>query len=71
VLTRVQTISRHVDAHPTAADQSASPSWIKGITGIGTLGLVLCKFKFLLGFMLTKGKLLLLGLTKAGTLWWY
>ncbi len=69
VLTRVQSISRHVDAHPTAEGQSESRSWIKGFTGIGTLGLVLWKFKFLLGFMLTKGKLLLLGLTKAGTLW--
>jgi len=33
-----------------------------------TIGLLLWKLKFALGFMLTKGKLLLLGLTKASTL---
>lgn len=36
--------------------------------GAGGLGLLLWKFKFVLGFVATKGKLLLLGLTKSSTL---
>ena len=39
----------------------------KGATAAGALGLVLAKFKFAIIFLLTKAKLLLLGLTKAGT----
>ena len=69
VMAKVQSVSRQVDAHHGAADRSASRSWLKGTTGMGTLGLIAWKFKFILGFLLTKGKLLLLGLTKAGTLW--
>lgn len=69
VMSRIQAISRHVDAHPASSQPSASRSWIKGTAGIGSLGLLLWKFKFILGFVITKGKLLLLGLTKAGTLW--
>lgn len=36
--------------------------------GLGTVGLILWKLKFAVIFLLTKGKLLLLGLTKASTL---
>ena len=36
--------------------------------GLAGAGLLLWKFKFVIGFLLTKGKLLVLGLTKASTL---
>src|SRR5207244_1595879 len=39
----------------------------KGAAGVGALGALLFKFKFALMFVLTKAKLLLFGLTKAGT----
>jgi Zn-dependent protease len=39
-----------------------------GAAGVGTLALLVWKFKFLAVMVLTKGKLLLLGLTKASTL---
>ena len=39
-----------------------------GAAGLGTIGLMLWKFKFLGVLIATKGKLLLLGLTKASTL---
>lgn len=56
-----------------AADQAethAAPSsgLKKGMTGAGALILLLWKFKFVLTFIVTKGKILLLGLTKAKTL---
>lgn len=38
-----------------------------GLAGIGALGLLIWKFKFLALFLLTKAKFLLLGLTKAST----
>ena len=40
----------------------------KAAAGLGALGLLLWKFKLVLLFVLTKGKLLLLGLTKASTI---
>ena len=39
-----------------------------GTAGLGTIGLLLWKFKFLAVVIATKGKLLLLGLTKGSTL---
>lgn len=42
----------------------AAPKWL---ASLGALGLLLWKLEFALGFVLTKGKLLLLGLTKAST----
>ena len=39
----------------------------KWLGGLGTLGLVLWKFKFIVLVLATKGKLLILGLTKAST----
>jgi len=51
--------------------ENASSSWhsraLKG-GGVGTLGLLGWKFKFLIAYIVTKGKLLVLGLTKASTL---
>jgi Zn-dependent protease len=57
---------------PTAAlgnGQSASSGWSKGAaSGVaGTLALAAWKFKFVAFMVLSKGKLLLLGLTKAST----
>lgn len=41
--------------------------WPKAASGLGVVGLLLWKLKFVLVFLLTKAKLLLLGLTKAST----
>ena len=51
------------------AGRTSPQSKLKGAAvGVGALGLLLWKFKFVLVFILTKGKLLLLGLTKSSTL---
>jgi Zn-dependent protease len=52
-----------------AASGQAHPGWSKGAASgiLGTLALAAWKFKFLAVAVLTKGKLLLLGLTKAST----
>ncbi|MEW6281293.1 MAG: site-2 protease family protein, partial [Candidatus Eremiobacterota bacterium] len=47
------------------AKPSTAPGWL---AGLGVFGLFLWKFKFLLVALLSKGKLLLLGFTKLGTL---
>jgi Zn-dependent protease len=57
----------------SAATGSDSPvagrsRWGVVAAGVGGAGLFVWKFKFALGFLLTKGKLLLLGLTKTSTL---
>jgi Zn-dependent protease len=66
VSARILELSRALDS-PPAATRHTSP-WRKGAAGLGALGALLVKFKFALLFVLTKAKLLLLGLTKAGTL---
>ena len=69
VSARVLELSRaldRVDRKPQAAPQSSRLG--KGAAGLGALGALLVKFKFALVFLLTKAKLLLLGLTKASTL---
>jgi Zn-dependent protease len=65
VSARILDLSRALDSRP-AATKHESP-WVKGAAGLGALGLLLVKFKFVLVFVLTKAKLLLLGLTKGGT----
>jgi Zn-dependent protease len=77
VAARIADLGRRVDAAPAPADiraGSAHPhahapgSMGKaGLAGVGTLGLLLWKFKFLAVVLLTKAKFLLLGLTKAST----
>ena len=62
---RILDLSRALDSQP-AAPKAGSP-WGKGAAGVGALGALLVKFKFVLLFVLTKAKLLLLGLTKGGT----
>jgi len=72
---KIATLSREVDTLlPPAVPQPASsavPShggWVKGgAAGLGAIALFAWKFKVVLIFVLTKLKLLLLGLTKAST----
>jgi Zn-dependent protease len=59
---RIEPLSKQVDAAPLRG--GAIPKWL---APLGALGLLLWKFKFVLAFVLTKGKLLLLGLTKGST----
>ncbi|MGH7568765.1 MAG: site-2 protease family protein [Gemmatimonadales bacterium] len=63
---RFTALSKQLDAQPAAQAVKRS-AWASGAGLIGVLGLFLWKFKFILVFLLTKGKLLLLGLTKAST----
>lgn len=69
---RIEELSRRVDvgaAAPSAAAVAPSPSWIKGsLIGFGAAGVLLWKFKALLLLLVGKGKLLLVGLTKASTM---
>ncbi|MEE8523639.1 MAG: site-2 protease family protein [Thermoanaerobaculia bacterium] len=68
---KVERLSRQVDAgggKGGSGEAKERPAWAKGGGALAALGLLLWKFKFVLGFVFTKGKLLLLGLTKAGTL---
>ena len=55
----------------TPADPHAPSRWSGGVISgiIGTLALAIWKFKFLAVILFTKGKFLLLGLTKASTFW--
>jgi Zn-dependent protease len=66
VSARVLELSRAVDRSPAAAPRTSRLG--KGAAGLGALGALLVKFKFALVFLLTKAKLLVLGLTKASTL---
>ena len=61
---RVDEISRR---GPRATEQQR-PAWTKRAGILGPIALFLWKFKIAIVFLLTKGKLLLLGLTKATTL---
>ncbi len=70
---RIEALGRAVDASPGPRKPKASggaAGWAggAGAAGLGTIGLALWKFKFLALMILGKGKLLLLGLTKASTL---
>ncbi len=69
VALKIAELSQQVTTtEPDAADEQQKHSWVKRAGALGGLVLVLWKFKFLLVFVLTKGKLLLLGLTKSSTL---
>jgi Zn-dependent protease len=67
VSARIADLSRALDAQ-AGARPAEKPAWAAraGVVGAGIL--LLWKFKFLLAFIATKGKLLLLGLTKTSTL---
>jgi Zn-dependent protease len=51
-----------------AKGPAAGTRWAKWLAPLGIAGLLIWKLKFVLVLILTKGKLLLLGFTKAGTL---
>ena len=74
VMARIEELSRAVDAQGSGVAQrkstnSHSGSAVGKVLGAGgAAALLLWKFKFALTFLLTKGKLLLLGLTKVNTL---
>lgn len=65
VLQKIQALSAQVDEGGAAPKASL---WKKGAAGAGGLAVLLFKFKSVLLLVLTKGKLLLLGLTKLPTL---
>lgn len=59
---KVLALSARIDAPPAdAARKKLIPNWL---ASLGIAGLVLWKFKFVVVFVLTKGKFILLGLTK-------
>jgi Zn-dependent protease len=62
---KIAALSQSADAAPVP-DVPQSGPW-KWLGGLGTAGVLLWKFKFLVVALATKGKLLLLGLTKAST----
>ncbi len=69
ILARVEGLSSRVDTGAQSAGEQRLRSRLAGKgTAVVAVALLLWKFKFVLVFLLTKGKLLLLGLTKASTL---
>lgn len=64
---KIAELGTKVDSSPGSSKSGAKGRWA-GAAGLGTIGLMVWKFKFLAVLLLTKGKLLLLGLTKASTL---
>ena len=65
---RIEALSRRVDAGAQSAQEVALRSRLAGKgTAVVAIALLLWKLKFVIVFLLTKGKLLLLGLTKAST----
>ena len=68
VSARVLELSRALDREPREPSVPRQTSHRgRNAAGLGALGALLLKFKFALIFLLTKAKLLLLGLTKAST----
>jgi Zn-dependent protease len=68
---KVTALSRRVDAAlPSGAPDAPAPGsvWARWLAPLGAVGLLAWKFKFVVVFVLTKAKLLLLGLTKMPTL---
>ena len=60
---RVDTLTR--DGAAVSVPASPMPKWL---ASLGLVGALLWKFKFVVALVLTKGKLLLTGLTQSGTL---
>lgn len=67
ISTRIADLSRQVDAGAATPAESAKPAWAKKSGILGAIGLAAWKLKFLVVFLITKAKFLLLGLTKGGT----
>ncbi|MBI4421922.1 MAG: site-2 protease family protein [Gemmatimonadetes bacterium] len=68
ISTKVAALSRRLDTAGEPVKAAPRPAWAARAGVLGALVLLLWKFKFLLGFLVTKGKFLVLGLTKGGTL---
>ena len=68
VAQRIEALSSQVESGANAAPPLPESGRWKWLAALGPIGLLLWKFKFIVVAILTKGKLLLLGLTKAGTL---
>lgn len=66
VLERIAELGRREGSTVPAAQPK--PRWAQRAGWLGVIALFLWKFKVVIAFLLTKGKLLLLGFTKAGTL---
>ena len=70
---KIAELGRQVDASPTLAPPPSHATTAKGspgvtgAAGLGAIGLIAWKFKAIALLVLTKGKLLLVGLTKAST----
>jgi len=71
VSAKVLALSRQVDGAAQSNVPAAPPpgsAWARWLAPLGAAGLIVWKLKFVVVFVLTKAKLLLLGLTKAPTL---
>ncbi len=68
VLAKVQALSAAVTTGAGAPAKPAGSARSKAAAGLGTLGVLLAKFKWALLLLATKGKALLVGLTQAKTL---
>ncbi|HEX9735025.1 MAG TPA: site-2 protease family protein [Thermoanaerobaculia bacterium] len=68
VAARIEVLGRKVDAGEDEAAERKRPAWLGRGGAIAAAGLLLWKLKAVLGFVLTKGKVLLLGLGKGGTM---
>jgi Zn-dependent protease len=65
---RVAALSAQVEATPAGVPPPPDSGKWKWLAALGPIGLLLWKFKFIVVAVLSKGKLLLLGLTKMSTL---
>ncbi len=68
VAQKIASLAAVVETSGGAPADVPTSGWWKWLAALGPAGLLIWKFKFLIVALLTKGKLLLLGLTKAGTL---
>jgi Zn-dependent protease len=69
IAARIEALTHKAPMTSTATPPSTAAQKRRagGLAGIGALGLLVWKFKFIAVFLLTKAKFLLLGLTKAST----
>ena len=67
ISTRIADLSQRVDRAAGTPAAAPRPPWAARAGVFGAVLLLLWKFKFVIGFALTKGKFLVLGLTKGST----